>query len=415
METVELTLEELVAGGDALARSNGRVVFVPFGAPGERVRVALDEERRDYARGHIVEVLEPAPARVEPPCPYFGACGGCQLQHLDYPTQLMWKRRIVAEQLRRIGGFADADELVRPTIGMVEPWEYRNHARFSIGRRFGELGYTYRNSHRLLRVERCAIVQPAINRVLWIGQGKARGAPSHQLAVRHGAATSDTLISPVLPALAHLSNGRRDYLEELLGRRFRVPEAAFFQINTRRERRLPGTLVLAGLPESEGEYSMADLLALLVVHRLQPQPGEVIVDAYSGVGTFAALIAERGARVIAIEEAPAAVAAARENTSDLANLEVVAGRTEEVLPRLSPPVEGMVLDPARVGCQPAAIEAIARLAPTRLVYVSCEPATLARDLRLLSDRGYRLLSVEPLDMFPQTAHIECVSTLSRAA
>ena len=135
---------------------------MPFGLPGETVSVELTEERRDFARGRIVEVLKASPERVEPRCEYFGECGGCSFQHLSYPEQLALKRRIIVEQLRRIGQLDTAESLVRPAIGMLSPWEYRNHARFTIGRRFGELCFTMKSTHRLLRIDHCWIVHPAI-------------------------------------------------------------------------------------------------------------------------------------------------------------------------------------------------------------------------------------------------------------
>src|SRR5437870_3159271 len=143
-ETFDIELTTAAFGGDCIGRRDGEVVFVPFGLPSEQVRVELDQKKKDYASGHIVEILRAAPERTAPPCPYFGTCGGCQWQHATYETQLQIKRQVLVDQLTRIGGFAEAGELVRAPIGMIEPWGYRNHVRFSFGRKYGDVGYTYR-------------------------------------------------------------------------------------------------------------------------------------------------------------------------------------------------------------------------------------------------------------------------------
>ena len=198
---VEIQLERLAFGGEALGRVDGRVTFVPYALPGETARVRLTEEKKDFARADIVEIIEASPDRTEPVCPMFGVCGGCQLQHATYEAQLQMKRHMVMEQLRRIGGFDDAEALTRPTIGMVNPWEYRNHARFSVGRRHGELGFTQRNTRRLLRIEHCHLMHPRVNEVLHELQGKLVGFSGHQLAIRVGANTDDRLVGPPLPGL----------------------------------------------------------------------------------------------------------------------------------------------------------------------------------------------------------------------
>jgi len=171
MTTETLYLERFAFGGEAMGRLNGRVTFVPYALPGETVRAEVVQEKGDYARAELIEVVDRAAERTEPVCPYFGVCGGCQLQHATYDAQLRMKRDVVAEQLRRIGSFSDAEALVRPTIGMVRPWEYRNHARFSVGRRFGELCFTHRGSHRLLRIGYCYLMHPSINATLHDLQG----------------------------------------------------------------------------------------------------------------------------------------------------------------------------------------------------------------------------------------------------
>jgi 23S rRNA (uracil1939-C5)-methyltransferase len=406
-------LTDLAHGGDSIGRLQGRVVFMPYGLPGETVRVELTEERRDFARGRIVEVLEASPSRVEPPCPYYGECGGCSLQHAEYSVQLGYKRRLIVQQLERIGRFDNAGELVRPTIGMLSPWEYRNHARFTVGRRFGELCFTKRGTHRLMRIDRCMIMEPAINQALAQLQDRLVGFKGHQVAVRCGSNTGDLLVNPGLRQVVEPASGQTHVEEELFGRRFRIAAPAFFQVNTHREQRpVPADLRADEWPQSENGLSMAEILVLVVASYLQLGGGERLVDAYSGVGTFSVLLASKARTVIGIEESNAAIKDARHNAADLENVEFVQGKAEEVLPKLANRPDAAILDPARVGCHPAVLDALAKLEVPRVVYVSCDPATLARDLAILATHGFRLESVQPIDMFPQTHHVEAVALLT---
>lgn len=368
--------------GHALARYPEGVVFAEYGIPGERATVELYRKHGGVAHGRVVEVHEASPDRVEAPCSYFGVCGGCQWQHITYERQLELKRHVVSEQLRRIGKFAV--QPVAEIVGADQPLGYRNHMRFSAGKR-GDLGFVRRGSHSLLPIDRCLIAQPAINGTLARYQGKTTGL--HQLEVRLGVNTGDILIQP-----PESGEKRGSYREALLGRPFEVSSASFFQSNTRQ----------------------AERLIELVIEKLDPQPDDLLVDAYAGVGTFAALLAPHVKRVIAIEEAPNAVADAIVNMKDLSNVTCIEGKVEHVLPELDERPDALILDPPRQGCHRAVLDAITTHRPRRLAYVSCDPATLARDLRILVDGGYELLEVTPLDMFPQTFHVECVANLRLA-
>ncbi len=414
--TTELDLTDIAFGGSAIGRQEGEVVFVPFGLPDERVRVRAQRQRRNFVEAELVEVLDPAPGRVEPRCPYFGACGGCQWQHATYELQLAMKRKVVVDQLRRLGGFAGADELVRPAMGMIDPWGYRNHVRFSVGRKYGDAGYTYRGTRRLLPIAHCPISHEAINTVLAQIQRRCTGMRAHQIAVRYGCNTGDLLVSPRLPSVPEIESGQIELREQVLDRTFWVSGASFFQVNTKREQRtIPTQLAVPWLAEREGPYSMADLLALTVLDRLDPDPDTTVLDAYCGVGTFTALIAPRVKQVIGVEESPAAVADARRNSADLENATYVTAKSEAAITGLDVPrLDAVVVDPSRIGCAPSLLAALLERWPRRVVYVSCDPATLARDLRILVDGGYGIDQVEPLDLFPQTYHIESVTTLTLA-
>jgi 23S rRNA (uracil1939-C5)-methyltransferase len=377
----------------------------------------VTQDKRDFARGELVSLERPAARRVEPPCPYYReGCGGCSWQHAEYTLQLELKHKIVVDQLRRIGRFGNADELVRPPIGMLEPWNYRNQARFTVGRRFGELCFTFRSSHRLMRIDQCLIVHPRINATLEQLQGRLANAGRrlHQVSIRVGANTGELLIAPALPEVPELETGQPFLVEELLGRRFRLEPPSFFQVNTLREPRpsLPAAIGAPLLPLPQDGVSMAELLALLVMHRLAPERDHVVVDAYSGVGTFALLLSPLVGEVIGIEEAKSAVRDAEYNARGVANVRFVEAKTEAALPILGVRAHAVVLDPSRVGCHPDVLKALLETRPRRVVYVSCDPSTLARDLRILVDGGYTLDDLQPLDMFPQTYHVECVATLT---
>lgn len=428
-DVVEMDLSDLSYLGGAVGRTeDNQAVFVLAGLPGERARVAIDDDRSRYLRGHVVEVLRPAPDRVAPPCPWFGTCGGCQFQHLAYTAQLDWKTELVRRQLQRIGQFENPP--VRPTIGAPFPWAYRNQARFSLDRE-GKLCFTQAHSHRKVPIDSCQILQPEIVSLMPRLDGVLpRG---HQIVARYGAQTGQYLIAPHLPALdGTLETGQPFYEEAFLGQTYRVSAASFFQVNTRVDS-LPRPDLDASLngrptdldqpwgPSREvwtdwvgaapRSVSQAELLALLVLDRLGLAGTETVVDAYGGVGTFAVQIARKAGRVIGIEEAKSAVADARHNARGVDNVEFLHGRTEERIGDFHLRPDAVVLDPVRAGAAPAVLHALETLRPPTLVYVSCDPATLARDLAALVSNGFELVDVQPLDMFPQTSHVETVSLL----
>ena len=372
--------------GEAMAVHDGRDIFVFGGIPGERVEAEIVAVRRKYVAAQVISVLAPSDDRVDPPCPYFGQCTGCQWQHLSYPAQLSAKAAIVRDALERIGGFHEP--AVLDTIPSPKPFGYRNHARFNIWRSTGTLGFTHRERRRFVRIDRCLLMNERTNDLL--AQLQDHCAETSALSIRASDATGDYLVQPTLKnADVSIPTGQKRYREAVNGRQFWVASPSFFQVNV----------------------EQAGMLAELAIDALDLSGNETVVDAYAGVGAFSVLLSDHAAKIIGIEESTAAVADAMENAADLPNVEFIAGKVEDILPSLDVVPDAVVLDPSRTGCQPAVLETLLALAPPRIAYVSCNPQTLARDLAVLC-RRYRVDSVQPVDMFPQTHHVECLASLS---
>lgn len=415
-----VTLVALTREGDALAeiselneQGETRIteLRVPAGLPGERVTIAVEappaprpgKRRRRWKprppRVWISEMLSASPLRVPAPCPIFGTCGGCQFQHMSYATQLEWKREIVRKLLQESGGFSDPPLL--ETVPCDNPWHYRNHMRFSVNRA-GQPGLTAHGSHRVLPLTACPIAHEQINRALPILSQHTN--PQPQVVVRCGAASGQMLIQPTQPeevskelADAGLDLHTETMEERLAGATFRIRPSSFFQTNTAQAEKMM-QMVLAGLLplRQDGKYL-------------------TVVDAYCGVGTFALALARHFDTIIAIEESASAIKDAQWNLREVTNVEIVKGKVEQMLPARVGQINGLVIDPPRAGCQESVLAALIQFPVERIVYVSCEPSTLARDLHILChiNPTYHLRSVQPLDMFPQTAHIECVAVLER--
>ena len=445
-ETIELAIDDLAFGGEGVGRLDGYVIFVRGGLPGDRLRVTLAEARSRYGRGTIEAVLVPSPDRVEPPCPYFGQCGGCRLQHLAYPAQLAFKEKQVRDCLTRLGGLPPFE--LRPIVPAPEPYGYRNKMEFTVAEPGPAVGlHAAERYDVVLDIERCLLQSERMNALLdeVRRQARTRGLSVWDqrtergllrfVTVREGRRTGEAMVNLVastpdvealmpvadalktrVPATAsvlvnvnakkasvaigteeHLLLGRDHITESLDGVTFQVSANSFFQTNT----------------------VQAERLFALVAEACALDGAETVLDLYSGTGAISLLLARRAGHVYGIELAAAAVADAVRNAraNGIDNCTFLAGEVRHVLPALMR--EGVrasvvVADPPRAGFHPKALAALAALAPARIVYVSCNPATLARDVGDLARQGYRLEWVQPVDMFPQTPHIEAVARLSRA-
>lgn len=404
-ELIELTLQEMVHGGQALARHAGRTIFVPYGIPGERVRARLTDEHERYAFAEVVEVLEPSPHRVTPRCPHFGPglCGGCHFQHLDYAVQPGYKRDVVIDQLKRIGGIEQPT--VHPTIASPTPWHYRTHVTFHRDS-LGNLCFVGTDNETLIPIDECHIMRPELMTLLdelnleeieTLERVRLQAGLDDDrmviISTNDDEAPELEVNMPVSINLLLSDNepvnliGSSHTVYTVRGRQFRVTAGGFFQVN---------------LPQAEA-------LVDLVLHKLNLRGSEAVLDLYAGVGLFTAFLAEQAALVTSVESYPPAVTDADENLAAFDNVDLIEGSVEDVLAELDEHYDAAVIDPPRSGLGRDALDALIGLAPRQIVYVSCEPSTLARDAKRLLAKGYRLVDVTPVDMFPQTYHIECVA------
>ncbi len=449
--------------GEGVGRFEGYTLFVHGALPGEKVQAEVVSIGKSFGKARLTELLEASSGRRDAPCPIYDTCGGCQLQHLDYAEQLRWKRQHVVDNLVRIGKLpvagvdggnnADGDAasgrpsvIVHPAIGMSEPWRYRNKAQVPIGFVEGGLvgGFYEQGSNDIVEMDACLIQQEeneesvrAVKeaaRLLDISaynRATGRGLLRH-VVVRHARASGHRMVVLVtngrdIPHAQELVSLVREKVrgvvsvcqnvntaatpvvfgeetrvlwgedviyDEIDGIQFAISPRSFFQVNPEQTEQLYRKAVeYAGLT---GE--------------------ETVVDAYCGIGTISLFLARHAARVYGVEIVPEAIEDARRNAvlNGIRNVEFAVGAAEVVMPRwqaegITPDV--IVVDPPRKGCDGALVRTMLELRPSRIVYVSCNPSTLARDLRLLEDGGYHTVEVQPVDMFPHTAHVECVALL----
>jgi len=405
--THEVTLTTFTYGGDAMGRlPDSRAVFIPFGLPGEQVRVRLVEEKKNFARGEIVEIFESSPDRIEAKCKHFGTCGGCHYQNLPYEKQLRAKTDILIDQLKRIG------KIENPPVGKMvacpEPWNYRNHIQFSLDEN-GGLGFQMPNSKRIIPISECHLPETSINE-LWPQLEFEPETNVDRVSLRVGADEDLMLVleseSPEPPELeieagisvTHVYEGNTvviagsdHIIMRVLDRNFKVSAASFFQVNT----------VMAG---KMVEYLLA---------RLPLSSSTTLLDVYCGVGLFSAFIAPKCKTVIGIESSESSCEDFAVNLDEFDNVELYEGNAEEVIPYLEAKPDIILVDPPRAGLDKVVVDGIIKLSPSLIAYVSCDPSTLARDAARLINGGYKLREVIPFDLFPQTYHIESISIFER--
>lgn len=371
-QQLEADITDIAFGGEGVARVNDFVLFIPFVAPGDRVRAEVTEVKKQFGRAKLLEVLRPGPQRVEPRCRHFGQCGGCQYQHLDYALQLQIKRRQVREHFIRIGGFTDPP--VAEVVPCPQPYHYRN--RIMVRSQWHKpaqrlvVGFLRHDGRLVEEIDECLIAEPALNEQL---------KQVHQKPPAKGGIKVTLRVMP---------------------EGWVLPRDSFFQNN----------------------FFLLPKLVETVRERLKLAGSRFLIDTYCGVGFFALELADLVEQFAGVEIDQMAIRAARENARNrkIANGDFITARTEDWLPdllkRFTRNQTTVILDPPRVGCAPEAMDQLRSERPGQIIYVSCHPATLARDLKRLCEGGlYRLEQVVPHDMFPQTQHVECVADLRLGA
>ena len=367
-QIVKIKIDNIAFGGEGVGRVEDFVVFVPLVIEGEEVEAKIIEVKKSFARGELVKIIKPSKIRINAECEYFGDCGGCQYQHISYDEQLKIKQKQITDLFNRIGGFSQ--DKVAPVIACPQTFNYRN--RILIRSQWNGkakkllVGFRKRNSHWVVEINDCKIAEPALNKQI----PKVRENPP-----KRGGIKINLRVTP------------EDWS---------VPDHSFFQTN------------FFILPK------MVDQVRKI----FKSNDSEYLIDTYCGVGFFAIELANLTKQFVGVESDKLAIKAAQENSIKFGatNGEFIDGRTEDLLPELlkkfSPNKTSVILDPPRKGCAPSAIEQLRKVKPSQIIYISCHPATLARDLNILCSEGvYKLERVYPIDMFPHTQHIECITDL----
>jgi len=367
-DKISLTIHDIAFGGEGVGRVDEFVIFVPFVLVGETVEAEITEVKKNFARAKLLRIVTPAPERVTPECRYFGACGGCQYQHMDYPAQLRTKHKQIADLFERVGKISP--EKISPVLPCPSPYGYRN--RIMIRSQWNgpakklEIGFIRADNNFVVDIEACKIAEPALNEQ--IQEVRANPPPK----------------------------GGIKFVLRVQPENWDVPPDSFFQNN----------------------FFLLPKLVETVRGFLTAGGAKHLVDLYCGVGFFGIETADVVESFIGVEYDQLAIKAAQNNAKarNISNGEFIAAQVEEVLPKLlqkfSPEKTAVILDPPRKGCQPATLELLRQTRPAQVIYVSCQPATMARDLNILCGDGvFGLARVQPLDMFPQTQHVECVADL----
>lgn len=415
MELQQVKFEKLVYGGDCLGRlADGRAVFAPFVLPGETAEIEITESKERFARGRVINLLTSSPDRVSPPCSYFTICGGCQYQHLSYSNQLALKKKLVRDQLYRIAKLNDLPDFeITPSSA---PFGYRNQVQFHPVRQDSPekpvaLGFKQVDSNEVLPVQKCLLISDEMNELLSQIELEAESditrlamrtdSTGELMLVFEGGEETPPELTIELPVSStyltpdgrSLNMGGNDALVySVLGKDFLVSPESFFQVN---------------LP-------VAEEMVRFVLSLLSGKEPLRILELYSGVGLFSRFLAPLALELTAIESAPSACFDFADNLDEFDHVSLYEGAVEAILPEVAGQIEPpdlVALDPPRAGLNAKARQALIDLSPNQIIYISCDPSTLARDLKHFTDAGYALQTLQAFDMFPQTAHVETVAVM----
>lgn len=445
-QTYTMSITDIGTNGEGIGRIDGYTVFVEGALPEEVIKVLIVKTKKHFGYGKLLEILEPSPHRVTPACPVAAKCGGCQLQHLSYEGQLAFKTKKVKDHLERIGGFSGIS--VGYAKGMEEPWRYRNKAQFPVGGKTGEpeIGFYAKRSHRIIDTPVCMLQNEVNDRIVKIiraflaeyeiplyDETIHRGLVRHILT-RIGRCTGEIMVCLVV-------NGRKLPHCDVLVERLREIEgmtSIVLNVNTDQTNVILGTEVHVLWGKETIRDYIGDVqfeispLSFYQVNPLQTQVlyqtaldfaelegNETVLDLYCGIGTISLFFAQKAKHVFGVEIVPEAIADAKRNAAlnGMDNADFAVGAAEDVIPRLYEEkgitADVVVVDPPRKGCDSVLLDTIAAISPKKVVYVSCDSATLARDLAYLCPKGYTIEKVQVVDMFPHTVHVETVVLLGR--
>jgi 23S rRNA (uracil1939-C5)-methyltransferase len=442
-DIITIRLDNIAYGGDAVGRKDNFTIFVPQGIPGELVEIEITEVKSSYARGEIVSVLEKTEERIEPECAVSERCGGCEIDHIDYQAQLKYKQQMVEDALEHIGKLKGVK--VNSVLGMEHPFAYRNKAQFPLDvvDEKAVIGFYAAGSHDVIAHDNCQIQHPVINRIarkivelinrydLTIYNEESGTGLIRNLVIRMGVCTNqaqlilvttankiphqDEIVTELRSEIPELISiyqnindeetnvvlgtkikklAGKDYIIDYIGNiKYQISPLSFFQVNTLQTKVLYDQVV--NYAELTGE--------------------EKVLDAYCGLGSIALYVADKSKEVYGIEVVEEAIDLAKKNAqlNDIENCSFKTGKVREVIPDLENEFSAdvVIVDPPRKGCHQSVLESFVELGPEKIIYVSCKPTSLARDLKFLTDNGYSVEEVQPVDMFPQTYHIETVTKL----
>ncbi len=441
---IGVIFEDLTHEGAGVAKVDGYPLFVPNGLPGEKAKVKVIKVNKGYGFGRLIETYEESPYRVEAPCPIYKECGGCQLQHLSYEGQLLAKEKQVRDVLTRIGKLEGVK--VHPVLGMKDPWRYRNKAQVPIGEQEGGLigGFYQQRTHQIIDMQECLIQQGKNDEVVQkvkeicgrygvraYDEGRHKGELRHVMA-RYGLVTGEVMV--VLVTRTSELPHKQKIVEEIVAGIGGV-KSIIHNVNSKKTNVIMGdiTRVLWGeevIYDYIGDIKFA--ISARSFYQVNPEQTKVlyekaleyadlsgeekVIDAYCGIGTISLFLAQKAKEVFGVEIVPEAIEDAKRNAAinGITNAEFAVGKAEEVIPdwyKKGNTADVLVVDPPRKGCDEALLQTILSMKPRKVVYVSCNPGTLARDLRILEDGGYKTAEVQPVDMFPQTMHCEAVAKI----
>lgn len=441
---IDVVFEDLTHDGAGVAKVDGYPLFVPNGLPGEKAKIKVIKANKGYGFGRLVETYEVSHYRVKAPCSIYKECGGCQLQHLSYEGQLKAKEKQVRDVLERIGKLENV--IVHPVLGMKDPWRYRNKAQVPVGEQEGGLigGFYQQRSHQIIDMKECIIQQEKNDEVVQTvieicsrygvrayDEGRNKGDIRHVMA-RYGLVTGEVMV--VLVTRTNDLPNKKKIIEEIADRISGI-KSIVQNVNSKKTNVIFGdeTRVLWGeevIYDFIGDIKFA--ISARSFYQVNPEQTKVlyekaleyadlsgeenVIDAYCGIGTISLFLAQKAKKVFGVEIVPEAIEDAKRNAmlNGISNAEFAVGEAEKVIPKWyeeGNSADVLVVDPPRKGCDEALLNTILQMKPKKVVYVSCNPGTLARDLRILEDGGYKTVEVQPVDMFPQTMHVECVSQL----